>query len=244
MNFENPSIKTIIIVNLLIVFFFAIIYIIIGSFGNQFNNTSKTLNLLDSIYLSMTIQSRVGFGDITPKTKVAKFFVLIQQSLTLLNISFPSLKFLQNALSKKISTTGPVQPGQAQNVTSTPVTSTPVTSGPVQPGQVPYVPPTTVKSTPVTSAPVTSTPVTSTPVTSTPVTSGPVQSGQVPYVPPTPVTSAPVTSTPVTSAPVTSAPVTSAPVKSTTAPLNVISKYSSYSSSKINDFLKKIESKK
>ena len=88
MNFEIPSIKTIFIVNLLSVFFFAIIYIIIGSFGNQFNHTSKTLNLLDAIYLSMSIQSSIGFGDITPKTKVAKFFVLIQQSLILVQKSF------------------------------------------------------------------------------------------------------------------------------------------------------------
>ena len=184
MNFEIPSIKTIFIVNLLSVFFFAIIYIIIGSFGNQFNHTSKTLNLLDAIYLSMTIQSSVGFGDITPKTKVAKFFVLIQQSLTLLNISFPSLKFLQDSLKKNIKT---------------------FSKNP------------SVSSAAVTSAPKTSAPVTSTPVTSTPVTS-------------TPVTSAPVTST--------------ATALETTAPLNIISKYSSYPSSMLNNLLKKIELKK
>ena len=211
MNFENPSIKVIFIVNLLIVFFFAIIYIIIGSFGNQFNHTSKTLNLLDAIYLSMTIQSSVGFGDITPKTKVAKFFVLIQQSLTLLNISFPSFKFLQDSLSNKKST--PVEPGTLPWV-SLPVPSTgsaPSTgSGPVQPGTLPWVPVSSTSPAPV----------------STPV-SAPVSAATLAYG----ITPAPV-----------SAPV-SAPVQ-TTAPSNIISKYSSYNSSKINDFLKKVESKR
>ena len=63
----------------LIILVFSIIYYIIGS--HNFNYKHYHLNkhyFLDCVYFSTVTNSAVGYGDITPKTKLAKIIVIIQ----------------------------------------------------------------------------------------------------------------------------------------------------------------------
>tara|TARA_B100001094_G_scaffold127434_1_gene123379 strand:- start:443 stop:739 length:297 start_codon:yes stop_codon:yes gene_type:complete len=71
--------------NLGIIVLFGIIYMIYIKFGissnpnEEFNGLNSESTLMDFLYFSFTIQSTVGFGDITPKTKIARVLVMCQQ---------------------------------------------------------------------------------------------------------------------------------------------------------------------
>ena len=86
------NIKTIFIVNLMIVLLFAIIYMIVGSYKNNFNHAKKTLNFRDALYFSLTTQTKIGYGEITPRSSLAKWLVMLQQLIVLFNL--PILKGL------------------------------------------------------------------------------------------------------------------------------------------------------
>ena len=66
---------------LLTIAVFAFIYYLLGK--ENFNNISYPT---DYLYLSIITQSSIGYGDITPKSGLAKFFVSIQGVTTLIHI--------------------------------------------------------------------------------------------------------------------------------------------------------------
>ena len=80
------SLKTIFMFNLVWIIIFAVIYFIIGQSENQFNHTRKYLTFLDALYFSVTTQTSVGYGDISPRSTVAKLFVMIQQMSVLIEL--------------------------------------------------------------------------------------------------------------------------------------------------------------
>lgn len=115
-----PSLKTIIIINIIILISFTIIYIIIG---NQFKHSKKRkkkhLSLLDALDLSFSIQTKIGFKNIIPKTNLARIFVLLHQSIVYLLILIPNILLVLNSNSIKIllknSLTKPVSKESNQN---------------------------------------------------------------------------------------------------------------------------------
>jgi hypothetical protein len=51
---------------------------------DHFNGLDKSSSFLDHLYFTFTIQSTVGFGDIYPKSAIAKTVVMLQQSVLIL----------------------------------------------------------------------------------------------------------------------------------------------------------------
>lgn len=49
---------------------------------------TKVLSLFDSLYFSFTTQSTVGYGDITPKTILARFTTMIHMLFMVSLVSF------------------------------------------------------------------------------------------------------------------------------------------------------------
>lgn len=45
--------------------------------------TFSEKNVVDAIYFSTTIQATIGFGDITPKSKLAKIIVIVHQNIVI-----------------------------------------------------------------------------------------------------------------------------------------------------------------
>jgi len=70
-------------IEIIIFIVFAFIYYFMDT--KNFNNMKNSL--IDSIYFSIVTSASVGYGDITPKTDIAKILVLIQIILTYTNIS-------------------------------------------------------------------------------------------------------------------------------------------------------------
>lgn len=71
--------------NLGIVIFFAFIYMIYiklnlsSNSDNDFNGLNNKSSFIDFLYFAFTIQTTIGFGDIFPKTKIAKILIMCQQ---------------------------------------------------------------------------------------------------------------------------------------------------------------------
>ncbi len=66
----------------LVVVIFALVYMVIAT--GQPNSFSEPLDKGTAVYFSMTITSTVGFGDIVPKTTIAREVVTFQMFLNLL----------------------------------------------------------------------------------------------------------------------------------------------------------------
>jgi len=68
------------VATLIIIAVYGIVYTILGYMGhlNGFNS------FIDGLYFSMTTITTVGFGDVLPKTTLAKIVVMTQQALTIL----------------------------------------------------------------------------------------------------------------------------------------------------------------
>ena len=73
--------------NFVAILLFTLIYFTLSKAGEeQFNGLDKTSSFLDHLYFAFTVQSTVGFGDIYPKSHVAKMVVMLQQSLLILGL--------------------------------------------------------------------------------------------------------------------------------------------------------------
>ena len=70
--------------NLVVIFVYAIIY---QQIKTHFYGLDEDSSFLDCLYLSFTIQSTVGFGDIGPKTKISKIIVMSQQLILISELS-------------------------------------------------------------------------------------------------------------------------------------------------------------
>jgi len=81
------SIGRIVSLNLVAIIVFAILYFLLARMGAaDFTGLSKTSTPLDALYFSSTIQSSVGFGDISPTSARAKFLVMLQQFVLIIGI--------------------------------------------------------------------------------------------------------------------------------------------------------------
>ena len=73
--------------NFVAILLFTLIYFTLSKSGEeQFNGLDKTSTFLDHMYFAFTVQSTVGFGDIYPKSPVAKMVVMTQQSLLIVGL--------------------------------------------------------------------------------------------------------------------------------------------------------------
>lgn len=76
-NFDNPPKK--IIYNFILMFTFMIIYKIINMIDE--NSFSSKLNNIDTLYFTIMTQMTVGYGEIVPKSQLAKMLVMIHTTL-------------------------------------------------------------------------------------------------------------------------------------------------------------------
>ena len=70
--------------NLVVIFIYAIIY---QQIKTQFYGLDDDSSFIDCLYFAFTIQSTVGFGEIGPKTKIAKIIVMSQQLILISELS-------------------------------------------------------------------------------------------------------------------------------------------------------------
>lgn len=81
---KKRNIHTLLSIQTLIIIIFSIIYYFLGE--NNFYNMNNSY--LDNIYFSLVTSTTVGYGDITPRTDLAKFVVMCQLVATLSHIGF------------------------------------------------------------------------------------------------------------------------------------------------------------
>ncbi len=77
----NKILKTT-LAHIILVVIFSIIYFLIGK--DNFNNIED--NYIDYLYFSFITSSSIGYGDITPKTNLAKILVMLHASTTFINV--------------------------------------------------------------------------------------------------------------------------------------------------------------
>jgi len=71
--------------NFIAILLFTVMYFTLSMSGEEhFNGLDKSSSFLDHLYFAFTIQSTVGFGDIYPKSSLAKTIVMLQQSILIL----------------------------------------------------------------------------------------------------------------------------------------------------------------
>ena len=93
MNFKKHDritnmslVYNILIINLIICIIFSIIYYVIKSEDN-FIGLNDNSTFVDCLYFSLTTASSVGYGDISPKSQLARVFVMFQQICVVINLS-------------------------------------------------------------------------------------------------------------------------------------------------------------
>lgn len=86
--------------NLAAIVVFAILYFVIGRSGTDFEGLKTPL---DALYFSTTVQSSVGFGDVTPTSSRAKMLVMMQQFLLIIGVvDLLSAGAVTNAITKNV----------------------------------------------------------------------------------------------------------------------------------------------
>jgi hypothetical protein len=99
--------------NLVAIIVFAILYFLLARMGAaDFAGLSKTSTPLDALYFSTTVQSSVGFGDISPTSGRAKMLVMLQQFLLIIGVvdlisSGGVMNTVKNLRKANVSTTTP-----------------------------------------------------------------------------------------------------------------------------------------
>jgi voltage-gated potassium channel Kch len=86
---DMPKVWRVIIVQILIIFVFAIIYYFIDyrGFNINFTDTSKDkLTFINYLYFSTVTSSTVGYGDIHPTNNITKIIVILQILISYTNI--------------------------------------------------------------------------------------------------------------------------------------------------------------
>lgn len=83
-----PVFVWIITLNILMVLCFAIVYYWIGQEPENFRGVQGRMSFLDSIYFSITTQTTLGYGDITPRTDQAKIFVVLQEMFFMMELMY------------------------------------------------------------------------------------------------------------------------------------------------------------
>uniref|UniRef100_A0A6C0C4H4 Potassium channel domain-containing protein n=1 Tax=viral metagenome TaxID=1070528 RepID=A0A6C0C4H4_9ZZZZ len=85
MKFFSNSIKILInlFYHLLAVSLFAAIYYYCGIFSINHSGDTSTLSIFDSLYFSLTTQTTIGYGDITPHNTPTKIIVMCQMIILL-----------------------------------------------------------------------------------------------------------------------------------------------------------------
>ena len=77
----------VLVLNLIAIFLFAFVYLILAKISDShFTGLDKNASFIDAVYFSFTVQSTVGFGDISPKSKTARTFVMMQQTLLIVGV--------------------------------------------------------------------------------------------------------------------------------------------------------------
>ena len=80
-------------VNIILILLFSLIYWYYGTpehltFNPQFaNNDNERISYLSALYFTCTTHSTVGYGDITPKSKVMQNIITIHLTILILNLS-------------------------------------------------------------------------------------------------------------------------------------------------------------
>ena len=94
--------------NFVAILLFTLIYFTLSKAEDeQFNGLHKNSSFFAHLYLAVTVQSTVGFGDMYPISAIAKTVVMIQQTLLVLGL----LDLLAEAapvVVKNVSTSVPV----------------------------------------------------------------------------------------------------------------------------------------
>lgn len=79
-----PRLLRNILYHLTSVFVFAIFYHTFGQFHNISEPNNKGLSIVNSIYFSLTTQTTVGYGGISPSNETTKFITMAQMGILLL----------------------------------------------------------------------------------------------------------------------------------------------------------------
>ena len=87
---RGKSLVMFLLSQLIIIIIFAIIYWLIIAKADKedvhFRGLTKKSPLIDFIYYSITTQTTVGYGDITPVSKLAKILAMVQMAMIYLGI--------------------------------------------------------------------------------------------------------------------------------------------------------------
>lgn len=82
----NEKIKTAVLVLITIIIIYTILYTTL--FYIDKNNFRGAHTFVDVLYFTITTQTTVGYGDITPKSQLAKFAVICQCLTSLLFVLY------------------------------------------------------------------------------------------------------------------------------------------------------------